>query len=176
MRRLVLGAVVVAVALALPVPAAGAVPADGLVTTEVDGVTVTTTEPIETAEALAAFLLSATPKDVEVDVDTGGVVSVTERVVPTVTPFVTVSGACGAGDACLVSGSAPLTDYGFRGPAGTVTGSWPSRVRWRTGSRTAQAWYRHPQTSVTTSWGGVLGPNTEVTASVLVTAVRVTLY
>ena len=176
MRRPVLGAVVLAVALALPVPAAAATDPGGLVTTEVDGVTVTTSEPIETAQALAEFLRSATPKAVEVDVDTGGVVSVTERVVPTVTPFVTVSGACGAGDACLVSGSAPLTDVGFRGSAGTVTGSWASRIMWRTGSYTAQAWYRHPTTGTTTSWGGVLGPNSVVSSGVRVTGVQVRLY
>lgn len=175
--RLVLGTAALVAALVLPASAATAAGAqDGLVTTVVDGVTVTTSVPVETTEALEAFYLSATPKTLRVDVGTGEVVSVTEGIAPEVTPFASVSSSCGAGDACLVAASAPLADYGFSGSAGTVNGSWASRITWRTGSRTAQAWYRHPSTGATTSWGGVKGPNTVLTLGSAVTALRVTLY
>lgn len=173
--RLVLGTAALVAALILPAAAATAQP-PGRVTTVVDGVTVTTSVPVETTEALEAFYLSATPKTLRVDVGTGEVVSVTEGIAPEITPFASVSTSCGPGDACLVAASAPLADYGFSGSAGTVNGSWASRIAWRTGSRTAQAWYRNPSTGATTSWGGVKGPNTVLTLSSAVTALRVTLY
>lgn len=162
-------------ALVLPASTAAATAPAALVTTDVDGVVVTTSTPIETAEELRAFLLSATPKTIRIDAATGEPVSVTEGVAPTVTPFVSVGVPCAPGDSCLVA-APPQADYGFSGSAGTVTGPWTSRVVWRTGARTAQAWYVSSATGAVTTWGGKLGPNSVVPSATPVTAVRVTLY
>lgn len=134
---------------------------------------VTTDTAITTEAQLDEFILSDTPKTIEVEAATGDIVSVTEGVTPTVSARSTVAKVCNNGAACLVASQVPLANYGFTG-AGTSTGTWTNRIEWRTGNYTAKAWYSYNGTTV--GWGVKSGPNTSIKMDKPVTAVQVTIY
>ncbi len=174
-QKWTLGAVALVAAFALPATAAAAADtAPEQVTTRVDGVTVTTTEPIETKAELNAFLLSNDPKTIDVQAATGKVVSVTEGIEPEMTTLATtVTNVCNTGNACLVASRVPYANFGFSG-IGTKTGSWQNHIQWKTGQYTAKAWYSHNGTAV--GWGATAGPNSVINMDKPVTAIQVTIY
>lgn len=88
----------------------------------INGVTVHTVDSIKTSAELDAFLLSATPKTVQVDAATGKVTSVTQGA-PMMTQSVTVTNTCDTSkQSCLFAASVPYANNGFSGIA-TKTGS-----------------------------------------------------
>jgi len=140
-------------------------------TITIDGIQVDASTGVRTAVELDAFLTSDTPKMVQVERTTGGIISVTEGL--PVTPLTVVHNPCQSGDACLYPSSTPLATYGFSG-VGTSKGKWYDRKTWCTGSWTAKAWYLYNSTLV--GWGTTFGPNTCVGINNPVMAAQVTIY
>ena len=139
--------------------------------TVIDGIAVEV-DGVDTRAELDAFVLSDAPKTLTVEAETGELTSVSEGLSTVPAGRISTKNICSAADACLVSGQAPLASFGFTGK-GTASGSWPSRISFKTGSNTAQAWYSH--NGATVQWGPKAGPGSEIRMDRLVTGVRVTI-
>lgn len=166
-----LGTATLALVAGLGMSAAVAAPSPSPSITTLDGIEIQTQDAITSPEELEEFLLSDTPKTVQVERATGEITEVREGL-PIQPLAVTEYATCGNGRACLVAARIPLRDYGFTG-SGTKTGTWPERIEWRTGSYTGKAWYRWNGSDV--GFGPTMGPNSSVRLDGPATGVKVTL-
>jgi hypothetical protein len=140
--------------------------------------------PLAVAMGLSAVLAapsgaSATPSAsptvetvITMDVATGQVLSI-KKVEAPVSPDISNDNICQSSDVCWKSGQTPYADQGFFGTPGTLTGSWPYRSSFRTGSYTASGTWIYGGVSHST---GKRGPGTTVVLSGLATATSATIY